>query len=131
MGLGSLKLVNCARKMVHGVRHCLWSVLRDLYPVREIKFLSTPNRNVREIERRVSNSWQNFWSLKVIMKSDTPIKMKQKVLYPAIITYASQTWKLTHHSKNKTRSCQRPWTVLSRGCKRGWNKLNNTVHWLK
>lgn len=66
--------------------------------------------NEMEVERRVKNTWKKFWSLKEILKSDMPIKIKKRVsdtcLLPSL-TYACQTWKFTRRVKNKIRSCQR------------------------
>ncbi|CAH2088608.1 unnamed protein product [Euphydryas editha] len=67
-------------------------------------------RNEQEIERRISNVWKKYWSYKEIMKSDMPIKIKQKVMDTCILpslTYASQTWKFTQQAKAKIRTCQR------------------------
>lgn len=63
-----------------------------------------------EIERRTQNTWNKYWSMKEIFKSNLPVKIKTKVLSSSLLpclTYACQTWKYTNKIKNKIVTCQR------------------------
>ncbi|GBP91596.1 Putative uncharacterized transposon-derived protein F52C9.6 [Eumeta japonica] len=67
-----------------------------------------------EIERRVANAWNRYWSLKEILKSEHfPIGAKRKVfnvqcscVLPCL-TYGCQTWALSQKHLLKLRTCQR------------------------
>lgn len=53
---------------------------------------------------------EKFWSLKEILKSNMPMKIKTKVMDTCVlpsITYACQTWKYSFRTKNKIKTCQR------------------------
>lgn len=64
-----------------------------------------------EIERRITNSWKRYWSLKEVMKSkqySTAIKRKlyQTCILP-VLTYGCQTWANTRQQQQKLITCQR------------------------
>ncbi|KAJ0182161.1 hypothetical protein K1T71_002883 [Dendrolimus kikuchii] len=63
-----------------------------------------------EIERRVQQTWNKYWSLKEIFKSNLPINLKTKIMNSNLIpglTYGCQTWKFTAKTKHKIATCQR------------------------
>ena len=64
----------------------------------------------KEIQRRVTNAWKRYWSLKEVMKSkDIPIREKRKVFNVCILpclTYGCQTWALTKNNLKKLKVCQ-------------------------
>ncbi|GBP66503.1 Putative uncharacterized transposon-derived protein F52C9.6 [Eumeta japonica] len=64
-----------------------------------------------EIERRVANAWNRYWSLKEILKSEHfPIAAKRKVFNSCVLpclTYGCQTWALSQKHLLKLRTCQR------------------------
>lgn len=67
-------------------------------------------QNDLEIERRVQNTWNKYWSLKEIFKSNMPTNIKTKLMMQCLLpclTYACQTWKFTCKLKSKITSCQR------------------------
>lgn len=66
--------------------------------------------NELEVERRIQCTWNKYWSLKEIFKSNMPVKLKTKVMTSCLIpclTYACQTWKYTTKIRNKITACQR------------------------
>lgn len=66
--------------------------------------------NYSEIERRIQLTWNKYWSLKEIFKSNMPVKIKSKVMSSCLLpclTYACQTWKYTAKIKKKIITCQR------------------------
>lgn len=68
------------------------------------------NNNELEIERRVQYTWNKYWSLKEIFKSNLPIATKTKVMNSSLLpclTYGCQTWKFTTKLKHKLITCQR------------------------
>lgn len=74
------------------------------------KQISFQKLNDAEIDRRIIGTWKKFWSLKEILKSQLPMKIKSKVMDSCLLpslTYACQTWKFTRKVKNKITSCQR------------------------
>ncbi|GBP17157.1 Putative uncharacterized transposon-derived protein F52C9.6 [Eumeta japonica] len=64
-----------------------------------------------EIERRVANAWNRYWSLKEILKSEHfPITAKRKVFNSCVLpclAYGCQTWALSQKHFLKLRTCQR------------------------
>lgn len=74
------------------------------------QIISTKDQTDKEIERRVTNSWRKFWSLKEVLKSkEIDIKYKFKVLNMCIvpvITYGCQSWSLTKKHFKKLDVCQ-------------------------
>ncbi|GBP87784.1 Putative uncharacterized transposon-derived protein F52C9.6 [Eumeta japonica] len=64
-----------------------------------------------EIERRVANAWNRYWSLKEILKSEHfPIAATGKVFNSCVLpclTYGCQTWALSQKHLLKLRTCQR------------------------
>ncbi|CAH2091627.1 unnamed protein product [Euphydryas editha] len=101
--------------MTNSIRHPVYveNILLEyvdtyIYLGKQISFHK--QRNEHEVDRRITNAWKKFWSLKEVMKSNMPITVKQKVMDTCILpslTYACQTWKFTHRIKSKIRSCQR------------------------
>lgn len=68
------------------------------------------NSNELEVQRRIQNTWNKYWSYKELFKSNMPINLKKKVMDSCLIpclTYACQTWKFTSKIKNKVVTCQR------------------------
>ena len=66
--------------------------------------------NELEVDRRITNAWKKFWSLKEILKGTIPINLKKKIMDSCVLpslTYGCQTWKFTLRVKNKIRTCQR------------------------
>lgn len=67
-------------------------------------------QNELEVERRAQSTWNKYWSLSEIFKSNMPIKTKTKVMTSCLLpclTYACQTWKFSSKIKNKIITCQR------------------------
>lgn len=64
----------------------------------------------KEIQRRLSNSWSRYWSLKEIMKNQSvPMQAKCKVFNMCILpvlTYGCQTWGLTKSHTQRLKVCQ-------------------------
>lgn len=74
------------------------------------KQLSFREIDSEEVERRIGSAWKRYWSLKHILKSKLPIKLKKKVLDSCVLpclTYGCQTWCLTEKTANKISICQR------------------------
>lgn len=66
--------------------------------------------NELEVERRTKNTWNKYWSLGEIFKSNLSINIKTKAMNTCILpclTYACQTWKFSNKIKNKITTCQR------------------------
>jgi hypothetical protein len=66
--------------------------------------------NELEIERRIQLTWNKYWSLKSIFKSNMPINIKTKVMNSNLLpclTYGCQTWKFTAKMKKRISTCQR------------------------
>lgn len=79
--------------------------------------------NELEVERRVQQTWNKYWSLKEIFKSNLPITIKTKVMNSSLLpylTYGCQTWKFTSKLKNKITTCQR-------GLERSMLKINKLL----
>lgn len=63
-----------------------------------------------EIDRRIQNTWNKYWSMKEIFKSDMAVQIKTRVMNTCLLpslTYGCQTWKFTNKTRNKIISCQR------------------------
>ncbi|GBP45118.1 Putative uncharacterized transposon-derived protein F52C9.6 [Eumeta japonica] len=63
-----------------------------------------------EIERRTQKTWNKYWSLKEIFKSNLPTFIKTKVMDTCLLpslTYGCQTWKFSTIATNKINTCQR------------------------
>ncbi|GBP37630.1 Putative uncharacterized transposon-derived protein F52C9.6 [Eumeta japonica] len=74
------------------------------------QLISTDGSMNKEIERRITNTWKKFWSLKEIFKDkDMPMTAKKKVyelcIMPCLL-YGCQTWALTELQENKLKVCQ-------------------------
>ncbi|XP_041982490.1 uncharacterized protein LOC121735655 [Aricia agestis] len=79
-----------------------------VYLGKQISFKKT--RHKEELNRRINTAWKKFWSLKEILKSNAPIRLKKKVMDSCILpslTYASQTWIYNKFTKNKIITTQR------------------------
>ncbi|GBP48908.1 Retrovirus-related Pol polyprotein from type-2 retrotransposable element R2DM; Endonuclease [Eumeta japonica] len=66
--------------------------------------------NELEIERRIQRSWNKYWSMKEVFKSDMPINLKTRIMNSSILpclTYGCQTWKFTPKAMQKITTCQR------------------------
>ena len=74
------------------------------------QLISTGDGMKNEIERRITNSWKRFWSLREIMKDkDMPMKVKRKLYETCImpcLLYGCQTWALTEIQESKLKVCQ-------------------------
>jgi hypothetical protein len=78
-----------------------------IYLGKKISF--DPNSAPDEIKRRINLSWNKYWALKEVFKSDMPLPIKKRVMDSCILpclTYSSQTWPLTKRTKQQIRSCQ-------------------------
>lgn len=67
------------------------------------------NKNI-EIEKRIKLTWNKYWGLKEIFKSDLPQDIKTKVMNSSLLpclTYGCQTWKFTAETRKKIIVCQR------------------------
>lgn len=66
--------------------------------------------NELEIDRRIQKTWNKFWGLKEIFKSNMPTKLKTKAMNSSLLpclTYGCQTWKFTVNVRRKITTCQR------------------------
>ncbi|CAH2102789.1 unnamed protein product [Euphydryas editha] len=99
---------NSSRKKITIENETIEYVDQYIYLGKQIGFDN--NNNELEVERRIRNTWNKFWSYKEIMKSNVPVELKKKIMDSCIIpclTYACQTWKFTNKIKNKITTCQR------------------------
>lgn len=83
-------------------------VEKYIYLGKQISFKES--NNIEEIERRISKTWNKFWSLKEVLKSNLPLHLKRKVMNSCILpslTYASQTWIYSSIAQQKIKTCQR------------------------
>ncbi|GBP26098.1 hypothetical protein EVAR_15111_1 [Eumeta japonica] len=65
-----------------------------------------------EIERRIQRSWNKYWSMKEVFKSDMPINLKTRIMNSSILpclTYGCQTWKFTPKAMQKSRPASEQW----------------------
>lgn len=79
-----------------------------IYLGKQISF--DPNNNEQEVDRRTQLTWNKYWGLKEIFKSNLPTSLKTKVLNTSLIpclTYACQTWKFNNKTQNKIVTYQR------------------------
>ncbi|XP_022816835.1 uncharacterized protein LOC111349816 [Spodoptera litura] len=69
------------------------------------------NQTKNEIDRRVANAWNRYWSLKEVLKSKHfPMIAKKKVFDSCVLpclTYGCQTWALNQKHLLALRTCQR------------------------
>lgn len=109
INLSKTKLMtNCAQNPILLNNTPVEYVDSYVYLGKQISFKK--NNNDSEVERRITMTWKKFWSIKEILKSQMPMKIKSKVMNSCLLpslTYACQTWKFTHRVKNKITSCQR------------------------
>ncbi|KAJ8724843.1 hypothetical protein PYW07_015801 [Mythimna separata] len=75
------------------------------------QLISTKDQHSKEINRRISNTWKRYWSLKEIVKNETiPMSIKSKLYNTCILpclTYGCQTWPATIKSNKSLVVCQR------------------------
>lgn len=79
-----------------------------IYLGKQISF--SKDNNLLEISRRIKTTWNKYWNLKEVFKSDLPTNLKKKVMDSNLLpclTYACQTWKFNNVIKNKITTCQR------------------------
>ncbi len=73
------------------------------------QLISYQNKTTKEVNRRITLTWNKFWSLKGILKNRIPNNLKSAVfnmcLVPSLI-YGSQTWAMTTKQKNRVRVTQ-------------------------
>lgn len=74
------------------------------------QIISPSDQSNKEIEKRISNAWKRFWSLKEVMKAkEIPTSQKFKVFNMCIVpvlTYGCQTWALTGKQEKRLDTCQ-------------------------
>ncbi len=64
----------------------------------------------KEIRRRIGTGWSAFGKQNPVMNSNLPFSLKRKVYNQCILlvlTYGSETWRLTKELERKLRSAQR------------------------
>lgn len=75
------------------------------------QLISIKDQYTKEIDRRISNTWKRYWSLKEIVKNETvPMSVKSKLYNTCILpclTYGCQTWPVTSKNNQKLLVCQR------------------------
>ncbi|GBP76676.1 Putative uncharacterized transposon-derived protein F52C9.6 [Eumeta japonica] len=73
--------------------------------------ISINDQYSKEIDRRISNTWKRYWSLKEITKNEAiPMAIKNKLYNTCILsclTYGCQTWPTTSKNNQKLIVCQR------------------------
>lgn len=74
------------------------------------QIISPEDQTDKELEKRTTNAWRKFWSLKEVFKTkEIPTGQKFKVFNSCIIpiiTYGCQTWGLTKKQHQKLNVCQ-------------------------
>lgn len=68
------------------------------------------SRHCDELERRITMTWNKFWSHKEVLKSNIPLRLKKKIMDSCLLpclSYASQTWIYNAYTKRKIMTCQR------------------------
>lgn len=79
-----------------------------IYLGKQISFKRSRHRD--ELIRRVNMAWNKFWSLKEVLKSNVPVRLKKKVLDSCILpslSYASQSWIFNRQTSSKIQTTQR------------------------
>ncbi len=64
----------------------------------------------KEIRRRIEMEWSAFGKQNLLMNSNLPLSLKRKAynqLTLPVLTYGSETWRLTKELEKKRRSAQR------------------------
>lgn len=72
--------------------------------------ISFNEKEKKDIERRVSNTWNQYWSLNSILKLRLPMETKKEMMDSAILpvlNYSAQTRTNLQKSEHTLRSCQR------------------------
>ena len=101
--------------LTNDLEHDLFINGEKIEYVQEFQYLgqiiSFENRQDKEIERRITNSWKAFWKLKAYLTSkEIQMKTKKRLFEMCILpvmTYGAQTWSLTKQQQNKLRVMQR------------------------
>ncbi|CAG9125592.1 unnamed protein product [Plutella xylostella] len=81
---------------------------------------SFENRQDKEVERRITNAWKSFWSMKDLMKGTLPLTLKRQLIDMCIlpvVTYGAQTWSLTEHQKSKLKTAKLKWAWAGHVCR--------------
>ncbi|CAG9118738.1 unnamed protein product [Plutella xylostella] len=81
---------------------------------------SFENRQDKEVERRITNAWKSFWSMKDLMKSTLPLTLKRQLIDMCILpvlTYGAQTWSLTEYQKSKLKTAKLKWAWAGHVCR--------------
>ena len=72
--------------------------------------ISPEDQTDKELQRRTTNAWKKFWSLKDVLKAkEIPTGQKFKIFKSCIIpvlSYGCQTWGLTKKQEQKLNVCQ-------------------------
>ena len=74
------------------------------------QLISFENGIGKEIERRISLAWKNYWSLKSIYKEKLNIKTKTRIFESctqSVLIYGAQTWTLTNKQLKRLNTTQR------------------------
>ena len=75
------------------------------------QLISFENKSEKEITRRISSAWKQFWSLKfVLLEKSISMKIKKHVMDTCILPtllYGAQTWSLSKKEKSMLNICQR------------------------
>lgn len=81
--------------------------------------ISFKSCNDKEVERRIKITWNKYWAMKEVFKSNLPVTLKSKAMQTCLVpclTYGSQTWPLstkqTHHIKVCQNSMERSLLAL-------------------
>ncbi|CAH2100226.1 unnamed protein product [Euphydryas editha] len=101
-------MTNATEKTIFVDSEQLIYTSKYVYLGKQISF--DKDNNYSEIERRIQHTWNKYWNLKEIFKSNMPVELKTKIMSSCLIpclTYACQTWKYTDKIKRKIRTCQR------------------------
>lgn len=93
------------------------------------QLISLDDRMDLELDRRRTLAWKKFWSLKRILKSKAPVRIKSKILrscvFPTLI-YGCQTWALKSDQLDKLKSTQTTMYRSILGIKKR-DKIKNSI----
>ena len=75
------------------------------------QIMAIHNRQTREVDRRIQNSWKAFWKLKnYLLSRNIQLNLRRRLFDMCILpvmTYGAQTWSLTARQEEKLRVAQR------------------------
>lgn len=74
------------------------------------QIMSFENRAEKELNRRITNGWAQFHSLRFILRSEISMDLKKSVFNSCILpvlTYGAQTWSIIRRQMSKLQVCQR------------------------